>query len=618
MMTGWQRWRWCGVRISVVTALSAGMVVPAWAQDHTRVLLLFDEDKTLPGLAALDQGFRSTLTTELKDQVEFFTESMNLSQFNDQHYADVLAAHYARKYRSRQPDLVVAVMGPSLTFLLRHGQDIFPGVPIVFCGADAADIQDVALPGHVTGVLVQRVFSPTLDIALRLQPETRHAFVIGGTSPFDRHLQDQARREFRLFESRVSIEYLTDLPMADLLKVVQRLPPKSIILYLSLFRDGAGQAFVPHDVSSELSAAANAPVYIFVDRYLGGGPVGGYLYSVARHGTVAAEVAARVLRGDTPSSIPTGQLSSSLNMFDGRQLERWGLVTRLLPEGSIVEFIEPSVWARYNLYIIGIAAILFAQAVLIISLLLQRSWRRRAEAELRASVDRIRDLGRRLLTAQEEERARIARELHDDVSQQLVILKMDLQALGSTVQDGDASLVSEDLQRTDDILASVHALSHRLHPTRLRLIGLVAALESLTSELSRPGVLVVFTHDDIPSPLPPDVTLCVFRIAQEALHNALKHSHARNISLHLRHDRRGLELTVVDNGHGFDAASISGKGLGLLSMRERAEVIGGTFEVQSSPHTGTTIELRVPLSTSRQPEHMAASGPEDHETPVMV
>ena len=274
--------------------------VPAAAQgDHKRVLLLFDEDRTLPGLSVLEQAIRSTLSAELGDDVEFFTESMHAAQFPEEQHDLALRDYFLKKYGSRKLDLIVGVMGPAVTFLRQHGDTFAPGVPIVFCGADARDLEGVTLPAHMTGLLVRRVFAPTLDIALRLQPDTRQVFVVGGTSEFDRHLQAAARREFEPFERRVSFTYLTDLPMKDLLAAVSSVPPRSVILYLTLFRDGAGQTFVPHDAVSRISAAARAPVYVFVDQYLGLGPVGGYLYSLELHGKASAEVGLRVLRGES-------------------------------------------------------------------------------------------------------------------------------------------------------------------------------------------------------------------------------------------------------------------------------------------------------------------------------
>jgi signal transduction histidine kinase len=236
------------------------------------------------------------------------------------------------------------------------------------------------------------------------------------------------------------------------------------------------------------------------------------------------------------------------------------------------------------------------QTALIVGLLVQRTRRRRAESDLRASFDRVREIGGRLLSAQETERTRIARELHDDISQQLALLRLNLSRLTRLVQGHAGIVAGEAVKCADGIVTSVHDLSHRLYPARLRLIGLVPALDALLGEFSRRGPGITFTHENVPTALSPDLTLCLFRVVQEALQNALKHSHAQNVSIHLSGTADGVMLTVIDDGVGFAVDAGWGRGLGLISMSERVDAIGGTFNVRSSPHRGTRIEVSVPVA----------------------
>ncbi len=209
------------------------------------------------------------------------------------------------------------------------------------------------------------------------------------------------------------------------------------------------------------------------------------------------------------------------------------------PERSS-DFANPPSGTATRRYILAALALLIVQSALIAGLLIQRVRRHRAEVELRrsqdnllASYERIRDLGSRLLKAQETERSRIARELHDDINQQLALLTMDLEQVGGADHDEAKRLAAEALARAQEIAKSVHDLSHRLHPAKLRLIGLVAALQALRLELSQSGIAITFTHDNVPSTLSADVTLCLFRVVQEALQNAIKYSKAREVSVHL-------------------------------------------------------------------------------------
>lgn len=584
--------------IVVFVALTATHVPAAVQGQHKRVLLLFDEDRKLPGLSVLEQSIRSTMTAELGDGIEFYAESMQVSQFPEEQYDLALRDYLLKKYASRKLDLIVGVMGPTVAFLRQHGQAIAPGVPIVFCGADARDLQGVALPSQMTGLLVRRSFAPTLEAALRLQPDTQQVFVVGGTSEFDRHLQAAARQEFEPFQRRLSFTYLTDLPMRDLLNAVSRVPQRSLILFVAFFRDGAGQTFVPHDAVSRISAAAHAPVYVFVDQYLGLGPVGGFLYSLELHGKASADLGLRVLRGESPSSIPVREVEDNQFMFDARQLDRWRLDAGLLPAGSAIKFRDPSAWDLYRSYIIGGVALLVFQTGLIIGLLVHRARRRQAESEVRTSLARIRELGRRLLTAQETERTRIARELHDDINQRLAILKLDLHQLAGLTGGSAETLAGEIMRSADEIATSVRNLSHQLYPAKLRVVGLATALEGLAGEFSHHGPVVTLVCKNVPASLPPELSLCVFRIVQEALQNALKHSHATVISAHVTGDSTGLVVRVSDDGVGFVVEDVGQRGIGLVSMAERVEAMGGTFSVVSSPQRGTVVNVTMPVATS--------------------
>jgi len=261
-------------------------------------------------------------------------------------------------------------------------------------------------------------------------------------------------------------------------------------------------------------------------------------------------------------------------------------------------------------YVLAALVIVVAQAVLIAALLLQNRRRRKAErelveseAELRSSYERVRDVGGRLLTAQEAERSRIARELHDDISHQLALLEIELRLSG---RDEEARV------RINGIARSVHELSHRLHPAKLQLLGLIPSLRSLQKELLRSGLVVEFTHGDIPSPLSPSITLCVYRIVQEALQNAAKYSEAAAVSVDLRHDHGELTLTIADDGIGFDVDSAWGKGLGLISILERIEANRGTLDIRSKPGDGTRFRVRVPATLESDKPWPSETGASSH------
>jgi PAS domain S-box-containing protein len=214
------------------------------------------------------------------------------------------------------------------------------------------------------------------------------------------------------------------------------------------------------------------------------------------------------------------------------------------------------------------------------------------------------NMGRRLIEAHEEERTWIARELHDDINQRIALLAVELERWKQHLPDSAVDLhdhIHHARQRLSDIAKDIQALSHRLHSSKLEYLGIAAAANSFCKELSeQQKVRVEFSHSDIPRTVPMEISLCLFRVLQEALQNAVKHSGARHFRVDLRGTAQEIRLTVSDPGVGFDRQSaMTRRGLGLISMRERLQLVNGEFSIQSEPGRGTTIYARVPFSAGQ-------------------
>jgi PAS domain S-box-containing protein len=212
-------------------------------------------------------------------------------------------------------------------------------------------------------------------------------------------------------------------------------------------------------------------------------------------------------------------------------------------------------------------------------------------------------VSRRLIEAQEQERTRIARELHDDISQRLALLTIELERLLETSPDlplETRSRMGELRNRSAELASDVQSLSHELHSSKLEYLGMAPAMRSLCHELSRQQrVEIVFSHDDIPSTVPKDIALCLFRVLQEALQNAVKHSGVRRFDVELRYASDAINLSVRDSGSGFDRDdALKARGLGLISMTERMKLVGGRISIDSEPQRGTAIRASVPLGKS--------------------
>jgi len=221
----------------------------------------------------------------------------------------------------------------------------------------------------------------------------------------------------------------------------------------------------------------------------------------------------------------------------------------------------------------------------------------------RRTEEALRDLGGRLITAQEVERSRVARELHDDLNQRMALLSIELEQLAQRTPADQANVrqsIHNVCARAQEISSEIQRVSYQLHPSKLDHLGLLAAVRSFCNELgAHHQVKITFRETGSHGVLPKEVTLCLFRIVQESLRNVIKHSGAREATVTLDGSENGVHLTVSDNGHGFEAGSNEAKsGLGLISMRERLRLVGGEISIHSNV-LGTRIDVSVPIGTAR-------------------
>ena len=234
--------------------------------------------------------------------------------------------------------------------------------------------------------------------------------------------------------------------------------------------------------------------------------------------------------------------------------------------------------------------------------------------ERKRAEEALSTVSRRLIEAQEEERTWIARELHDDINQRIAMVSINLESLRRDCSGPEVQAkyrIEETERQLKELANDIHALSHRLHSSKLDILGLAAACRGFCRELAlRHGVAIEFCSENIPKNLTNEISLCVFRVVQEALLNAVKHSGEREFQVWLNGDSAGIELTVHDSGTGFDAEkAVAGHGLGLTSMRERLKLVDGRLSIDSKPGRGTTIRARVPLG----PETMASATSEGRQ-----
>jgi signal transduction histidine kinase len=563
------------------------------ASDQPRVLVVHSTRQESQLTRIADRDFPRLLSNQLARSIDYYSEYLDSARIagpqQERAFRDLLFA----KYRRRRLNLVIAMQDTAWDFVRKYRSQLFPDTPVVFLSRNS----NVPRPANTTGVISQINFRATLDMALLLQPEVRRVFVVTGASSRDKQYENLARLQLHTLEPRVTVTYLAGLPRAELERRVAMLPEASIVYFLLFYQDGNGENTNPLEFLTRLTALANRPAYSWVDAAMGRGIVGGRLENQSSLVQAAADMSTRILRGERADTIALSTADLTLPQVDSRQLRRWGIAESRVPSGTRVLYDEQdsgdSTWLQLAVWPVSLTVVVLAAMVV----WTQR--RRKTSVSPFGAIrleDRLRDLGRQLLKAQEEERSRIALELHDDISQQAVALAIDLQRIidGSTEQV--RRIVRDAQKRVKGLLKSVHDLSHRLHPANLRLVGLVSALSQLQRDLSRPGITITVFSENVAPILPDDVALCLFRIAQEAIQNAIKYSGARNIRVQLQGETQRITLNIIDDGTGFDVESAAGKGLGLLSMHERAESVGGTLKIVSRKNAGTRVQASVPLA----------------------
>jgi signal transduction histidine kinase len=592
-------------------ATRAGLAVLLFAGSSEaavrHVLLLQSVERGNLTIDFFTGNFRVDVSQRAGDSVTFTEFVVNPAGFDETPEQAIVYFLQSAFANRPKPDLVMTVGGPAAAFAREYGHQIFPESPILFAAVDQRFLAGAALGQGETTVAVRNDFPAVVDAILQLFPRTSTVFMVTGSGPLGRFWRQQLEDEFQRFGNRVRFIWSDESSLAEILRRVSRLPPDSAIFFMSFTTDALGGAYPEDRVLDEIHAVANAPLFGGQGAMLGHGIVGGPLMSIDDLGQVAADVASRMLKGESPASITTPVLKPGLPVFDSRELRRWDVSESRLPPGSLVRFREPGVWNRFKWVIIAAASVLMAQALLIGALLVNRAKRRLAEQLLRQNVANLNvargalsNLSGRLMHAQEQERARVARELHDDVSQRMTFVAMDLVRLRQTLSESETDAQGQAQSLYDAVIElarDVQGISHRMHSSKIDLLGIAAAAGNLCKEVSSHQDLQIrYVQENVPTRLPEGVAISVYRVLQEALSNAVKHSGARHCKVTLQGLTDALTLEVIDDGRGFDAAAMwRAHGLGLIGMQERLKLVDGDVVIESKVGAGTAVHASVPL-----------------------
>ena len=374
-------------KVSILTILAlmllgSGSIFCAQPEETEpkRVLVIYSYHEGLLWERLIDDSFRATLAANFTEPIDVNIEHTDRVSYPENEYLLKLVDLYERKYSDPKMDLVIGIDDEATEILLKYGEELFSGVPMVFVTAERKDLQRDSLKPNMTSLVWELDIEGTVELIQKILPETKHLFIISGSSPSDQAVNGLTRKVLGGHTNRLDVNYLTGLTIEDLLQRVSQLPENSAVIYLVFSQDPGGKSLVPRDILSVISEKANAPMFGIVGTYRGQGIVGGKLLSPEVQGKRCAEIGLRILRGESPMDI-IPQKTFNVSMFDWRQLKRWSIAEDRLPPGSIVEFKELTFWEEHRGRIISTILLIFLQFMLITALLFNILRRNRAEKE---------------------------------------------------------------------------------------------------------------------------------------------------------------------------------------------------------------------------------------------
>jgi PAS domain S-box-containing protein len=822
----------------VVIASRDGRLAAQAPQDtHTVLLLQRSADVGASLRTRFDAAFADALRADHSANIELYEETIESDRFPGAAQAQVFTSYLRRKYAGRKIDVIVATGFGPLSFARQH-RGLFGNPPIVTTVSASGHLDS---NDNVVGLQGGFWVGQTISLAKQLLPDTRAVYVIDGTPANDGDIELAVRHQWRERHSDLTLVYLRDLVLDDLMARLQAIPPHSIVVFIRQAIRTPSQNLESTEALTRVLRASPVPVFSLREDSLGRGVIGGPIWRFETDARRVATMARRIATGTSPRDIPIGR-NTYQTMLDWQQLQRWGISDSRIPAGSIVLFRPKSFVDQYGGYVAGGVAVFAAQLILIVGLLAPRTRRRRAEDNARTHAERyqsvvdaqsdmicrflpdttltfvndpfcrfwnksreemlghpfiemipaparpaVRDrlqglrqgsnsedhpvclpdgtegwhrwihsaivdqqgrvveyqgvgrditdqkraenglraaeqrnsailralpdlmfvtrrdgtyvdyhardrsvlylppekfLGRtvrdimppdiaemlmealerccvtgevvvaefelnvgylrynearlvplandqvlsivrdvtearrarelnralagRLIVSQEEERQRIARELHDDLSQKIAVLNIDVDRLSHQMQTSEhRTWLRRISAQVAEVAEHLHDLSYELHPARLQTLGLLESLRVMCSEFSHQrniDVTLTAADSELPLVIDPAVSLCVYRLTQEALHNVARHSHADEASVQLSYEGGDIYLQIADSGVGFELHSSRHTGLGVVSMGERVGVLNGKLVIDTAPGRGTRIVARIPLPL---PPHLA-------------
>jgi hypothetical protein len=420
---------YCVIHVVCVAALFSATVSAATAEPKRELLINSYGREFAPWNEYVGE-IRSQLQDQWEGPLEIYELSLTTALFGkgERDFANYLHTLFS----DREPDIILTIGAPAASFALQFRQNLFPATPLLLTAVDQRALHYSSLSANDAAVPVNIDFAGSLENILRVLPDTTNIAVVIGNSPHEQEMMERMRAAFQAPTDRVTFTWFNQLSFDEMMKRAAKLPPHSVIFWVVLIVDAAGISHQEFDALTLLRAVTNAPIFSFVDAYLGQGIVGGPLISVRDVGSAAAHAAVRILNGETAGDIRAPPIGFGTPKFDWRELQRWNISESRLPPGSQVLFQPPTAWDQYQWQIILIAAAFLLQSALIAGLAFEHRRRRNAEIVARRSMGELANMNR-VATAGELS-ASIAHEMKQPLAAMVTNVRAGLRWLGQPSQ----------------------------------------------------------------------------------------------------------------------------------------------------------------------------------------
>jgi signal transduction histidine kinase len=609
-----------GVYRRLQSALLAGMLASgatSGAQSPVKqILMLQSLDRGNLVLDAFTGEFRARLDQRSRKPVNVVQVVVGQAGFvsaPEQAVVDYVKSMYADR---APPDLIVTVGGPAAAFGRKYRRQLFPEKPLLFASVDERFLRGDPLSENEAAVTVVNDFPRLIDDILRVLPETRQVFMLTGSGALARFWRQELKTGFARFHDRVTFVWSDDLSLPEILHRVARLPPHSAIVYLTFSIDAQGAAYADEQVLNALHATANAPLFGPFSPWFGHGIVGGSLMSLADLTRNTADVAGRILNGETPASLKVPPQVAGNPTFDWRELWRWGISESQLPPGSVVEFRPPSLWAEHKATVLTAVGALVLESLLIALLLYERRARQRAEVESRRNLALAADANRREIVSALT--ASIGHELGQPLSAIMNNAKTleIMVARNRAAPDATAEILAD--IKSAAVLASQIIERHRAMLRSHQLQKKPVDLHSVIDE-----TFALVAHDmrarQIETTLDLSSTPCVIDgdqvLLQQVLVNLVRNAMdavaetppaSRRITIRSAVTPAGVEISVHDTGTGlpeeiigtlftpFVTTKSHGLGIGLTIAQRIVDAHAGTIAAADNENGGATFTVTLP------------------------